>query len=105
MDIKTSLQKKKYNKAAGVEVNLSNINRTIDILLKSKAEVLFRTTAVSGIVNVEDIKKIAERTKGTKYIVQKFIPHDTLDERYAKVSPFSEEDIKKMEELSYAKLF
>ena len=96
MDIKSSLTKEKYNNACGVEVNLSDINHTIEILLNSNIEVSFRTTAVPGIVDGGDIKKIFERIKGIKYIVQKFVPHNTLDKSYMNVKPYSDEDMKKM---------
>ncbi|MBI5574715.1 MAG: anaerobic ribonucleoside-triphosphate reductase activating protein [Elusimicrobia bacterium] len=105
MDIKTSLEKEKYNKACGVEVNLSDINHTIEVLLNSNIDILFRTTAVSGIVDTDDIKKIIKIVKGKKYIVQKFVPRNTLDKNYADVKPYSEQDMKKMEEMCYAELF
>jgi len=105
MDIKTSLEKEKYNTACGVDVNLSDINRTIEILLNSNIEILFRTTAVPGIVDGEDIKKIFERLKGKKYIVQKFVPHNTIDKNYLHIKPYKDEDMKKMEEICYAKVF
>lgn len=105
MDIKSSLTKEKYNNACGVEVNLSDINHTIEILLNSNIKVSFRTTAVPGIVDGGDIKKIFERIKGRKYIVQKFVPHNTIDKNYIHIKSYSEQDMTKMEEICYAKVF
>ncbi|MEW6556448.1 MAG: anaerobic ribonucleoside-triphosphate reductase activating protein [Elusimicrobiota bacterium] len=97
MDIKTSVEQKKYNVACGITVNLRDIIHSIDILINSKIDCLFRTTAVPGIVDIDDIKKISEKICGKKYTIQKFVPHNTLNKNYANLEPYSDKDMKKME--------
>ena len=105
MDIKTALKKDKYDKASGINADLKAVNETIDILLNSDIECYFRTTAVPGIADINDIKEIAGRIKGRKYIVQKFIPHNTINSEYRKIVPYTEQEMKDMEEASYEKVF
>ncbi|MDD5687222.1 MAG: anaerobic ribonucleoside-triphosphate reductase activating protein [Elusimicrobia bacterium] len=118
MDIKTALNKEKYNAACGIEVDLDAINKTIDILLNSSIGYSFRTTAVPGIVSIEDIEEIIKRISSAKsqkdvtgrakykrYVVQKFIPHNTLSEEYIKIKPYSEKEMERMEEMCYAEVF
>ena len=97
MDIKTSLTQEKYNNACGVNVDLSAIKETIKILLASSVECLFRTTFVKGIVDEYDILKIAEMVKGKKYRLQKFVGHNTIDEKYITVGSYSTEELKEAE--------
>jgi pyruvate formate lyase activating enzyme len=99
MDIKTVLKKDKYDKACGIDINLNAINQTIDILLSSNIGCSFRTTVIPGIVNIDDIKEIIQRVKGKKYTIQKFIPHNTLNDEYMKVKPYLDEEMRKMEEM------
>ena len=105
MDIKSSLTEEKYNNACGINVELTAIKKTVEILLSSSIDCFFRTTVVPGIVDEDDILKIAQMVKGKEYRMQKFVPHNTLDENYIHIKPYSEQDMKKMEEICYAKLF
>ncbi|OGS45469.1 MAG: anaerobic ribonucleoside-triphosphate reductase activating protein [Elusimicrobia bacterium RIFOXYD2_FULL_34_15] len=100
MDIKTSLDKTKYDIACGVSVDLSAINKTVDILLNINpyVGVSFRTTVVPGITDVEDVKEIIKKIKNKKYSIQKFIPRNTLDEKYSGIEPYTEAEIKEMKE-------
>ena len=72
MDIKSALAQEKYNNACGVFVNLPAIKKTIEILLGSSIDCLFRTTVVPGIVDEDDLLNIAEVVKGKKYRTQKY---------------------------------
>ena len=66
MDIKTALDAKKYAKAAGVSVELSKIQQSIDYLIKGTVDYEFRTTVIDGFVSLEDVREIAERIKDCK---------------------------------------
>lgn len=63
MDIKSSLEK--YNEAAGVDVNISNILKSIEII-KGFKEYEFRTTIHPEFVNKDDLVKIIDLIKGAK---------------------------------------
>ena len=72
MDIKNS--KEKYAKTAGVgSISISDIERSIGILMASGIDYEFRTTVVKELHTEEDIVKIAEWIKGAKgYFLQNF---------------------------------
>jgi len=56
LDIKNS--KEKYNETCGTNVNLENIQETIDIIKASNIDHEFRTTLVPELHELEDIEKI-----------------------------------------------
>jgi len=77
MDIKNTLSK--YEITVGKKVNLDNIKRSIQILLKNKVEYEFRTTVVKEFHNVDDFKIIGEMIKGaSKYFLQSFLNKDSV---------------------------
>lgn len=86
MDIKASLRTEKYSKVCGVsDLDIKVIERTIDIILNSQIECLFRTTVVPGLVDDEDIKEISDRVSGKNYILQKFVPREKKEELYVQM--------------------
>lgn len=99
MDIKSS--KEKYDKAAGVKVNMKNIEKSIDILRNSDIDYEFRTTVVPGIVTEEDIIKIGKLIKGAKaFYIQQFVPVKTIDDSYMKINSYLNPVLDKMKELA-----
>ena len=72
MDIKNS--KDKYAKTAGAEnINLSDIEKSINMLKSSDIDYEFRTTVVKELHTESDIEKIAEWIRGAKgYFLQNF---------------------------------
>ena len=72
MDIKNS--KEKYAQTAGIKnLNLSDIEKSINILKLSDIDYEFRTTIVKEFHTVSDIENIAEWIKGAKaYFLQNF---------------------------------
>ncbi len=71
MDIKNS--KEKYSLTAGAEVDISNIEKSVDFLLLGKVDYEFRTTVTDGLHTVEDIAEIGRWIKGAKkYFLQNF---------------------------------
>jgi pyruvate formate lyase activating enzyme len=90
MDIKSSPEK--YEKAAGVPVDITTIRRSIDVILESGFPHTFRTTAVPGLVHKEDISTIGELLKGAKvFQLQQFYPEGALDADYQKLEPYARE--------------
>ena len=73
MDIKSSPEG--YSKASGIEgVELSKIERSIDLISSSGIEHEFRTTVVRELHTREDLAAIARRLTGEKrYFLQRFV--------------------------------
>ena len=97
MDIKTSLNKERYSKAAGINVDLSRIKKSIDLIRKSKVDYEFRTTVVPGLVNENDLIEIARALKGSKrYVLQQFLnDKKMIDKRFNKVKPYPQKVLEK----------
>lgn len=93
MDIKTSLEKESYSKAAGVDVNIDDIILSKDIIMNSGIDYEFRTTFVPGIVDLKSIEDISKQINGAKkYCVRQFVPRDTIDPLFMQVKPYSEKE-------------
>lgn len=73
MDIKNSMEK--YPVTSGYDkLNIESIRRSIKFLMSSGIDYEFRTTVVSGLHTVDDIREIALEIKGAKrYFIQNFV--------------------------------
>ncbi len=83
MDVKARLEPAAYSGVAGTNLNggVSDIKRTIGVIIGSGIEHEFRTTVVPGQHTGDDIEAIARSLKGAKrYRLQKFQPHTRFDE-------------------------
>jgi pyruvate formate lyase activating enzyme len=90
MDIKAP--KEKYSQAAGVDIDVNKIQKSIDILRENKIDYEFRSTIVSGVQNREDIIQMAKWIKGAKkYYLQNFRAEKTLNPKFEKVKANSDE--------------
>jgi pyruvate formate lyase activating enzyme len=86
LDVKTSLGK--YVRLGAKDT--AELVRTIEILKTGKVECEFRTTVVPGFVGEEDIVGIGELVKGAKnFVLQQFVPGDTLDKAFTSLKPYS----------------
>ncbi len=76
MDIKNS--KEKYALTTGLDsLDISNIKKTVELLLKNHIDYEFRTTIIKEFHESDDFIKIGEWLKGAKkYRIQKFIPNE-----------------------------
>jgi pyruvate formate lyase activating enzyme len=71
MDVKAP--KEKYQQLAGVPVDVSKINASIDLIKKNAPQYEFRTTFVPTLLTKEDIVEIARWLKGAdRYFLQQF---------------------------------
>jgi pyruvate formate lyase activating enzyme len=78
MDIKAPPTK--YALAAGVNIDLSRIERSIELLRREKVLYEFRTTVVPGVLAEQDIVQIAQWIAGARrYYLQQFVAQGTLD--------------------------
>ncbi len=95
MDIKAPLREEKYRIAAGTSCNLSDIRKSIKLIMESGIEYEFRTTVCPTVLDGLDITEIARSIAGSKrYILQTFKPNNCLDSRLLDVEPYSEDEIK-----------
>ncbi len=97
MDIKAPLGK--YGEVAGVDVNVKDIEKSVDVIRSSGLEYEFRTTVVPGLVGRRDVVEIGKWLKGSeKYCIQQFRPSKTLDSRFQKVGPYTKRELNEIAE-------
>ncbi len=93
LDLKAPLDER-YEKAAAARVDLNKIKDCIKLLIDSTIDYEFRTTICPAIHTEKDIEDIARTIKGAKkYVLQQFVPKDTLDPAFEKVLPYSKEKL------------
>ena len=93
MDIKH--EPEKYALATGVDTDMNDIQRSIDLLLTGQVEYEFRTTVVRGIHTEEDMMKLAEWINGTnRYYIQQYRKPEIMVD--LTLSSFSDEEMKRM---------
>ncbi len=86
MDIKTSPEK--YSLACGLDVDFELVKKSAELLRSSQIDYEFRTTAVPGLVEREDIISIGEWLRGGKgYYLQQFVPGTAISEEYRRKKP------------------
>jgi pyruvate formate lyase activating enzyme len=99
MDVKTSFEK--YPEAAGCPVRIEDINRSISLITESGLDYTFRTTAVPGLVEQEDIKKISLALEGSKtFRIQQYVPSNTLESEYENIKPYPAEMLRSWVEVA-----
>ena len=90
MDIKAPPEK--YNKSAGVKLDIKKIQKSIDILKEGRVDYEFRSTILSRFHTKEDVINMAKWIKGTKkYYLQNFRPEKTIDPKFEKIKPYPQE--------------
>jgi len=94
MDIKSS--KEGYSNACGLlNMNLSAIERSVDLLMNSSIEYEFRTTVSRELHSEKEFRGIAEWIKGcSDYYIQSYRPSDAIladmmDDRFRSTFPSS----------------
>lgn len=93
MDVK--LPRERYEGVLGVDPE--RINRSISLLKQGKVDYEFRTTVVPGVLEKEDVIKIANWIKGSKkYYLQNFRAEKTIDPEFANRDPYSDEYLKEI---------
>jgi pyruvate formate lyase activating enzyme len=90
MDIKAP--KEKYEALAGKNINLADIEKSVDLLLSLPADYEFRTTLVPNLLTKEDIISISQWISGAeKYYIQNFRPEKNIDKEYEGMTPYPDE--------------
>lgn len=91
MDVKAPLDER-YDKAAGVSVDIDKIKASIEIIMKSGVEYEFRTTVVPTLLETADIGEIAEYiSDAEKYVLQQFVPDNTYSIDLREVKPYGKD--------------
>ena len=89
MDLKTSLHR--YAQVTRRPVDPARIEASIDAIIASGVPHEFRCTVVPGLVELSDLRQIAQRLAGARALVlQQFRPQGTLDPSYEGVKPYPE---------------
>ncbi|MFC2168497.1 anaerobic ribonucleoside-triphosphate reductase activating protein [Acidobacteriota bacterium] len=92
MDIKAPWDK--YKKLTALSVDTDNLKRSVKIIQNSNLDCVFRTTAVPGFIDGDDIETIGQFLKGSRnFQIQQFKPVNTLDKSLEKTKPFSREEL------------
>lgn len=95
MDVKAPLDK--YEQVIKSNVDLQDVQRSIDLIRNSGLDYTFRTTVVPGLLDINDIRKIGEWLEGVNnFQIQQFVPERTLEESYRLKVPYTEEEIQEM---------
>ncbi len=90
MDVKAP--KEKYEKTIGVKIDIKKIEKSVNILKKGIIGYEFRTTIIPGIIDKEDVFKIAKWIgPAQKYFLQNFKAEKTIDPKFEKIKPYSDE--------------
>lgn len=98
LDIKAPLGR--YASLAGVEVNSEDLRRSIEIILRSGVEHMFRTTLVKPLFCPEDLEAIAKDISGARrFILQEFAARPTvLDPTLLDQGHYTETEFARMKE-------
>jgi pyruvate formate lyase activating enzyme len=95
MDIKAPLDK--YKEIVKTNVNQDSIKESIKIILKATIPYEFRTTVVESQLEENDILQIGKLITGAShYVLQNFVNLRTLDKKFLKEKPFSDEKLQKI---------
>lgn len=95
MDIKAPLEK--YEDVINHSVDLDNIQKSIELIMKSGLDYEFRTTIVKSQLSKQDLRDIGKLIRGAKiYYLQKFIPSKANDQKFLKEKTYSDEEFEKI---------
>jgi pyruvate formate lyase activating enzyme len=95
MDIKAPLDK--YKEVVKTNVNQDSIKESIKIILKATIPYEFRTTLVQSQLEENDILQIAKLITGAgHYVLQNFVSTKTLDKKFLKEKPLSDEKLQEI---------
>ncbi len=99
MDIKGPLSK--YQKITRSKIDPKKIQQSIEIILKSKKDYEFRTTALKPLLEPADFEEIGKMVKGAKvFYIQNYIASKLVDEsKREEFRPFEKQEIEQAKEI------
>ncbi|UCE39747.1 MAG: anaerobic ribonucleoside-triphosphate reductase activating protein [Candidatus Aminicenantes bacterium] len=93
MDVKAPLER--YEEVTRTKVDRGKIRKSIDIIMGSGVEYVFRLTAVPGLIDEEGMTEIGRMLEGAKaFQIQQFVPENTLDPAFELLEPFKRDGIR-----------
>ena len=96
LDLKAPLDER-YRTVTNSAFDPAIISQTVKLLLGAEIEYEFRTTVCPALLKGEDVLDIARAIAGAKkFVLQQFVPKDTLDPNLTKVTPYSKDEFVKM---------
>jgi len=97
MDIKSS--PKKYSLVTNTNINISNIQESINIIMESGKKYEFRTTICHPLFEIKDFIEIGHLIKGAEiYIIQNFV-HSKHINNVLPYTPFTDKEIQSIKEV------
>jgi len=97
MDIKTALKEDRYEAATGRPGQLAPVRESMELLINSSIDFEFRTTAVPGLVDINDIEfNLRFIPEGSNYVLQQYSEKNAREEDYREKAPYSEEKLLEM---------
>lgn len=95
MDIKAPLSK--YKNIVNIDINLENIQKSINLIMNSNIDYEFRTTVIKSQLNYNDFEEIGKLINGAnRYYLQKFVPSKILDNNLIKEKTYTDENFKEI---------
>ena len=102
MDLKGDLEN--YEKYTNVQCKMYNLQKSIELIIKSGVEYEFRTTVVPGLHDIKNLICLAEQIKflvqsskfkvqSCRWLLQQFRPMNCLDKKYLQIKPYSKEEM------------
>ncbi len=93
MDIKASLER--YAEITGVSIDINNITKSMDTIIRKARDYEFRTTVIKGFHDTEMFDRIGKLIEGARrYFIQRPRFIKVLDSNFALREQFSAEEIK-----------
>jgi pyruvate formate lyase activating enzyme len=93
MDVKAPLER--YEEVTRTKVDRGKIRKSIDIIMSSGVEYVFRLTAVPGLIDEKGMTEIGRMLQGAKvFQIQQFVPANTLDPSFERLKPFKRDRIR-----------
>lgn len=93
MDIKSPLEK--YSQIVCSQVNVNNIQKSINLIMQSNIDYEFRTTVIKSQLSYDDFEIIGQMIKDTKrYYLQKFVPSKILNSDLLIAETYTDEEFK-----------
>jgi pyruvate formate lyase activating enzyme len=95
MDVKAPMEK--YQEVTRTRVDVKMIRKSIDIIMHSGQDYMFRITAIPGLIDKEDMVKIGRMLEGAKiFQIQQFVPVNTLDPAFERLKPFKKKEMQEL---------
>ncbi|MFH1575912.1 MAG: anaerobic ribonucleoside-triphosphate reductase activating protein [Candidatus Margulisiibacteriota bacterium] len=92
MDIKAPLDER-YEKLAGVKIDLNKIKQSIELIRACGLPYEFRTTVVPTLLDNQDVAEIAEYLSGAKkFVLQQFVAENAWDDSLRGLKPYLKEE-------------